>query len=194
MGAIIWLKITNVNNNWLKIVASSSYLLWPRKGSLMKTQTRILDNRLYYTRKIKLHRKGKKSRTVRITPIVICPSSSEISVLITVRRVHYSKMGKVPTIPLPQAFYFVKVLLIFLGVGSIVNGSVNFLFRPDRRISGVGWRGTKLNMSKMVSIGSSSVCGTSLESFKRHFCNWFWCLLCVYLGLSTMYTISPILF
>ena len=49
-------------------------------------------------------------------------------------------------------------------------------------------------MSKMVSIGSSSVCGTSLESFKRRFCNWFWSLLCVYLGLSTMYTISPILF
>ena len=47
-------------------------LLWPRKGSLMKTQTRILDNRLYYTRKIELHRKGKKSRTVRITPILIC--------------------------------------------------------------------------------------------------------------------------
>ena len=38
----------------------------------MKTQTRILDNRLYYTRKIDLHRKGKRSRTVRITPIVIC--------------------------------------------------------------------------------------------------------------------------
>ena len=62
-------------------------MLWPRKGSLMKTQTWILDNRLYYTRKIELHRKGKKSRTVHITPIV----------LITVRRVHYSKMGKVPT-------------------------------------------------------------------------------------------------
>ena len=72
-------------------------LLWPRKGSLMKRQTRILDNRLYYTRKIELHRKGKKSRTVRITPIVICPSGNEISVLITVRRVHYIKMGKVPT-------------------------------------------------------------------------------------------------
>ena len=37
----------------------------------MKTQTQILDNRLYYTRKIQLHRKGKKSRTVRITPIMI---------------------------------------------------------------------------------------------------------------------------
>ena len=33
----------------------------------MKTQTRMLDNR-----KIELHRKGKKSRTVRITPIFIC--------------------------------------------------------------------------------------------------------------------------
>ena len=47
-------------------------VLWPRKGSLMKTQTRILDNRLYYTRNVELHRKGKKSRTVRITPILIC--------------------------------------------------------------------------------------------------------------------------
>ena len=45
---------------------------WPLTGSLMKTQTRILDNRLYYTRKIVLYRKVKKSRTVRITPIVIC--------------------------------------------------------------------------------------------------------------------------
>ena len=63
----------------------------------MKTQTQILDNRLYYTRKIELHRKGKKSHTVRITPIVICSSVSEISVLITVRRIHYSKMGKAPT-------------------------------------------------------------------------------------------------
>ena len=66
------------------------YLLWPRKGPLIKTQTQILDNRLYYTRKIELHRKGKKSRTVRITPILI-------SVLSTVRRVHYRKIGKVPT-------------------------------------------------------------------------------------------------
>ena len=72
-------------------------MLWPRKGSLMKTQTQILDNWLYYTRKIELHRKGKKSRTVRISPIVICSSGSQIHVLITVRRVHYSKMGKVPT-------------------------------------------------------------------------------------------------
>ena len=51
------------------------YLLWPRKGLLMKTQTRILDNRLYYTRKIELHRKGKKSRTVWITPILTCKKS-----------------------------------------------------------------------------------------------------------------------
>ena len=67
------------------------------KGSLMKTQTRILDNRLYYTRKIELHRKGKKSRTVRITPILICPLAVKSLVLITVRRVHYGKMGKAPT-------------------------------------------------------------------------------------------------
>ena len=45
----------------------------------MKTQTRILDKRLYYRKKIELHRKSKKSRTVRITPILICPSGSEIS-------------------------------------------------------------------------------------------------------------------
>ena len=69
----------------------------PGKGSLMKTQTRIFDNSLYYTRKIELHKKDKKSCTVRITPIVICPSGSEISVLITVRRVHYGEMGKAPT-------------------------------------------------------------------------------------------------
>ena len=71
--------------------------MWPRKGSLMKTQTQILDNRLYYTRKIELHRKGKKSHTVCITPIVICLCGSEISVLTMVRRVHYGKMGKAPT-------------------------------------------------------------------------------------------------
>ena len=47
-------------------------VLWPRRGSLMRTQTRILDNRLYYKRNIELHRKGKKSRTVWITPILIC--------------------------------------------------------------------------------------------------------------------------
>ena len=83
--------------------------------------------------------------------------------------------------------------LYFFLFGSIINESVNFLFLPDRRLSGVGWGGSKSNMSKMVSIGSSSVCGTSLESFKRCFCYWFWCLLWVYLGPSTMYTISPIL-
>ena len=79
----------------------------------MKTQTRIFDNKLYYTRKIELHRKDKKSRTVRIIPIVICPSGSEISVLITVRRVHYSKMGKVPTtVPksISEVNYSIKVL------------------------------------------------------------------------------------
>ena len=52
-------------------------LLWPRKWSLMKTQTRRLDNRLYYTTKIELHRKGNKSRTVRITPIWICSKISQ---------------------------------------------------------------------------------------------------------------------
>ena len=79
-------------------------LLWPRKGSLMKTQTRILDNRLYYTRKIELHRKGKKSRTVWITPILICLLAAKSLLLITVRRVHYGKMGKFPTTPLSKPF------------------------------------------------------------------------------------------
>ena len=46
------------------------YCCGPQKGSLMKT--RILDNRLSYTRKIELRRKGKKSCTVWITPILIC--------------------------------------------------------------------------------------------------------------------------
>ena len=64
----------------------------------MKTQTQILDNRLHYTRKIELHRKGKKSRTARITPILICPPRQRnLSVLITVRRVRYGEMGKAPT-------------------------------------------------------------------------------------------------
>ena len=72
-------------------------MLWPRKGSLMKTQTRIFDNRLYYTRKIELRRKGKKSRTVRITPILICPLAAKSLVLIMVRRVHFGDMGKAPS-------------------------------------------------------------------------------------------------
>ena len=96
-------------------------VLWPQKGSLMKTQTRIIDNRLYYTRKIKLHRKGKKSRTIRITPIVICPSGSKISLLITVRKVHYSKMGKVPTTPHPPSLLLCKSavsIFFFLGRSS----------------------------------------------------------------------------
>ena len=44
---------------------------------------------------------------------------------------------------------------------------------PDRRVSSVDWGGSKSNMSKIVSIGSSCFCGTSLESFKRRFCNCF---------------------
>ena len=55
------------------------YVLWPRKGSLMKTQTWIFDNRLYYTRKIELQGKGKKSCTFRITSILISSSGSKIS-------------------------------------------------------------------------------------------------------------------
>ena len=79
-----------------------SYLLWPWKGSLMKTQTRILDNRLYYTRKIELHRKGKKSRTVRITLILICSLAVKSLVQKMVRKVHYGDMGKAPTTLLPS--------------------------------------------------------------------------------------------
>ena len=79
------------------LVALCSSLLRPRKGSLMKTQTRIFDNRLYYARKIELHRKGKKSRTIRITPMLICLLTVKSLVLIMVRRVHYGKMGKAPT-------------------------------------------------------------------------------------------------
>ena len=67
---------------------------------------------------------------------------------------------------------------------------MNFLFLPDRRISGVDWGGSKSNMSKMVSIGSSSVCGTSLESFKRRFCNWFW-LFIYFFGRGERY-VSPL--
>ena len=63
-------KITNIQTTVCWRLAW--IVLWTRKASLMKTQTRILDNRLYYTRKIELHRKSKKSRTVRITPILIC--------------------------------------------------------------------------------------------------------------------------
>ena len=127
----------------------------------------LLPNRLYYTRKIELQRKGKMSRTVRITPIVICSSVSEISVLITVRSVHYSKMGKVPTTPPPhptppQVFYFVKVLLIFFSFW-VDHQWVGEFFLPDRRISGVCWGGSKSNMSKIVSIGSSPVCGSGVS-------------------------------
>ena len=63
----------------------------------MKTQTRILNNRLNYTRKIELHREGKKSCTVRITPILVCLWLRNLFVLITGRRVHYGEMGKSPT-------------------------------------------------------------------------------------------------
>ena len=75
-------------------------MLWPWKGSLLKTQTQILDNRLYYTRKIELHRKGKKSCTVRITLIMIrnlCTNNGVHYSKMRKMGVHYSKMSKVPT-------------------------------------------------------------------------------------------------
>ena len=58
-------------------------MLWPRKGSLMKTQTWVLDNRLYNTRKTELHRHGKKSHTIRITPILICQRNLAVKCLRT---------------------------------------------------------------------------------------------------------------
>ena len=91
-------------------------VLWPRKGSLMKTQTRILDNRLYYTRKIELHRKGKKSRTVRITSVLICLLAAKSLVLITVRRVQYGTMKRLPQhierLEFELAYYDVTVQLV----------------------------------------------------------------------------------
>ena len=132
----------NTQNPSPKSLDRQAFMLWLRKGPLMKTQTRILDNKLYYTRKIELHRKGRKSRTVRITPILICPSSSEISVLITVRRVRYSNMGKVPTIiyfkrwPLRcQGFvYFVCVFGL--------TGDLAYVFKPSNIIHPLTWSGS----------------------------------------------------
>ena len=79
----------------------------------MKTQTRILDYRLYYTRNIELYRKSKKSRTVRITPILICPLAAKSLVLITVRRVHYGDMGKAPT-TVRQVFFPTMIIISLL--------------------------------------------------------------------------------
>ena len=102
------------------------------KGPLMKTQTRILDNRLYYTRKIELHRKSKKSRTVRITPRVIGPSGSEISVLIMVRRVHHSKMGKVPTIYIKRNLFLIciydQVMSFKTNILSVTQNTLGVIF------------------------------------------------------------------
>ena len=73
---------------------------------------------------------------------------------------------------------WVKVLLIFFFFfGRSSTGRwISFLIKsllPDRRILGVDWGGSKSNMSTMVSIGSSSACVTSLDSFKRRFCYCF---------------------
>ena len=70
LHTILWYQVflSNTNNLCTQFYGIKWFLLlWPRKWSLMKTQTRILDNRLYYPRKIELHRKGKKSHTVWIT-------------------------------------------------------------------------------------------------------------------------------
>ena len=91
-----------------------------------------------------------------------------------VRRVHYGKMGKAPTTPLFQAFYFVIVLLIFFSFWVDYQRVGEFPISPWPTFFGDDWGGSKSNISKIVSIGSSSVCGTSLESFKKRcFCNWF---------------------
>ena len=47
---------------------ANTLTITPMSGQKKK----ILDNRLYYKRKIELHRKGKKFRNVLITPILIC--------------------------------------------------------------------------------------------------------------------------
>ena len=75
----------------------------------MKMQTRILGNRLYYTGKIEFHRKGKKSHTLRITLILICLWQRNVSVLITVRRVHYGEMGKALTTKMPSSLNILQV-------------------------------------------------------------------------------------
>ena len=83
-------------------------------------------------------------------------------------------MGKAPTTPLPQAFYFVKVLLKCFSFWVDHQRVGEFPFPPWRRISGVGLRGSKSNMSKMVSIGSSSVGWLLLRLLKSascYFCN-----------------------
>ena len=51
-------------------VPRRQYVVAPER--VTNENANILDNRLYYTRKTELHWKGKKSRTVRITPILIC--------------------------------------------------------------------------------------------------------------------------
>ena len=103
----------------------------------MKTQTRILHDRLCYTRKIELHRKGKKSRTGSDNTDIDLPLwQRNLSVLITVRRVHYGEMGKAPTSVSwgPAALTVTKVFLIlyesqlsFDRIKSISN-SVSHLF------------------------------------------------------------------
>ena len=73
-------------------------VLWPQKGLLMKTQTRILDNRLYYTRKIELHKKGKVSYWSALCPV---------------RRIHYGKMGKAPATDGFKYSYVTLIIILF---------------------------------------------------------------------------------
>ena len=78
----------------------------------MKTQTQILGKQIILHKKDSYIEKVISLVLFRITPILF-GWQRDLSVLIKVRRVHYGEIGKAPTTPLPQAFYFVKVQLVF---------------------------------------------------------------------------------
>ena len=99
-----------------------------------------------------------------------------------------------PQHPFPQAFYFVRVLLVLLFVSgrSSTGRWISFFSLTDVFQVLVG---EDLNRTcRKLCLLPLFCLFVWLESFKRSFCNWFWCLLCAYLGPSTMYTISPILY
>ena len=78
----------------------------------MKMQTRILGKQIILHKKDSYIEKVISLILFRIA-LVLFSWQGNLSVLIKVRRVHYAEMGKAPTTPLPQAFYFIKVLLVF---------------------------------------------------------------------------------
>ena len=78
----------------------------------MKTQTRILGKQIILHKKESYIEKVISLVLFQIT-LVLFGWQRNLSVLIKVRRVHYGEMGKALTTPLPQAFYFVKLLLVF---------------------------------------------------------------------------------